>query len=237
VIFVGLDDTDVIDSPGTNQLAKRLAARLSDRFHCRWILRHQLLIDDRVPYTSKNGSAALVLVPQATQPPDVDALFDEVAHVVRSMAAPGSDPGLCMGQRIATAVTAFGLRCKTTLCTRAEAHQVARNHGLRLAGLGGSHDGVIGALAAVGLAASGDDGRVVLLDGRDDLGGWSRVEELDRLGVEVRCAASGQRVARGAIDVGKHLRPNLRQGKIVQYAEPDRDEHALLDRWKAIRLP
>ena len=57
IITVGLDDTDILDSPGTNQIAKAIVEDLTDRFECVLILRHQLLNDPRVPYTSKNGSA------------------------------------------------------------------------------------------------------------------------------------------------------------------------------------
>ena len=55
MIFVGIDDTDTLDTPGTNQLARALACRLSERCDLVRITRHQLLFDPRVPYTSKNG--------------------------------------------------------------------------------------------------------------------------------------------------------------------------------------
>ncbi len=63
MIYVGLDDTDTLDSPGTNQLAKSIVAELADRFECLFILRHQLFDDPRVPYTSQNGSASVWLKP------------------------------------------------------------------------------------------------------------------------------------------------------------------------------
>ena len=63
MIYVGLDDTDTLDSPGTNQIAKAIVRDLADRFECVLILRHQLLDDPRVPYTSKNGSASVLLKP------------------------------------------------------------------------------------------------------------------------------------------------------------------------------
>ena len=51
-IHVGIDDTDTLDTPGTNQLARRLAAALPAGFAFVVALRHQLLFDPRVPYTS-----------------------------------------------------------------------------------------------------------------------------------------------------------------------------------------
>ena len=55
----------------------------------------------------------------------------------------------------------WGLRCKRELVTQSEARQIAADHGIYLEGLGGTEDGVIGALAAVGLMATKNDGRVV----------------------------------------------------------------------------
>ncbi len=43
MIYVGLDDTDTLDDPGTNQLARYLVRELADQFSGRMILRHQLL--------------------------------------------------------------------------------------------------------------------------------------------------------------------------------------------------
>lgn len=235
MIFAGIDDTDVIDSPGTNQLAKSLATHLADRFNCRLILRHQLLVDERVPYTSKNSSATLLLSPVDAEPRHLDELFEEIATIVQNSSADGSDPGLCMGRNVPSLVTSFGLRCKTALCTQQEARDLAEAGGLLLTGLGGTEDGVIGAVAAVGLAASGDDGRVVMIDGHDDLSGICQITDLHKRRVKVRCHEGGQAISQGRIDIGKHLRPNLRNHAIVQHAVKDAGRAA--DLWKAVRLP
>jgi tRNA(Ile2) C34 agmatinyltransferase TiaS len=237
MIFVGMDDTDVKGSPGTNHLARRLAGHLSDRYRCHMILRHQLLFDPRVPYTSKNSSATLVLSPLESTSADLDALFDEIAELIVQLAADGSDPGLCLGTDIPASVTEYGGRCKVELSDRAPAQRVAEQAGLRLAGLGGTHDGIIGALAAVGLAASGNDGRVVLIEGRDDLAGVCSVADLTARRVEVRCHDSQRTVDGGWVDVGKHLRPNLRGGKIVQFACPPAAASGPADVWTAVRVP
>jgi hypothetical protein len=87
-------------------------------------------------------------------------------------------------------------------------------------GLGGTEDGVIGALAAVGLAVTGEDGRVVQLGGwPDDLHGVQPIERLDRREVAVRLP-TGAAIRDGWIDVGKKLRPNRRGGATVLVVEP-----------------
>ena len=68
-------------------------------------------------------------------------------------------------------ITAFGRRAQTELVRQQEARQLAAEHGLFLRGLGGTEDGVIGALSAVGLGASGQDGRFILVGTMRELDG------------------------------------------------------------------
>ena len=59
MIYVGIDDTDILDAPGTNQLARLMVRELAGQARGRMILRHQLLEDPRVPCTKKNGCASI----------------------------------------------------------------------------------------------------------------------------------------------------------------------------------
>jgi hypothetical protein len=94
---------------------------------------------------------------------------------------------------------------------------------------------VIGALAAVGLAAGGNDGRVVHIGPwPDDLSGPQELARLAERGVEVRRLDTQQPIASGLVDVGKHLRPNYRQGQIVLFVEPAQQAGAVP--WIAVRL-
>ena len=187
MIYVGIDDTDTLDSPGTNQLAKAIVTELADRFECVLILRHQLFDDPRVPYTSQNGSASIWLEPyteklqQAATETLCEMVFDEFRSGLKQRFVPGSDPGLCVTAHVPEAVTEFGLRCQRELMSQAAARQLAEAERIRMAGLGGTEDGVIGALAAVGLAATRNDGRIVKLGTwSDDLAGTCPIETLTR---------------------------------------------------------
>ena len=59
MIIVGIDDTDIEGTPGTNQLARLIVSRLGSIARGSVITRHQLFFDPRVPYTTGNGSASI----------------------------------------------------------------------------------------------------------------------------------------------------------------------------------
>ncbi|MBI1918025.1 MAG: ABC transporter substrate-binding protein [Planctomycetes bacterium] len=235
MIHVGIDDTDTLDSPGTNQLARALARRLATRCRTLLIVRHQLLSDPRIPCTSKNGSASLLLEPRG--PLVLSDLVSELRAGMREGFVPGSDPGLCVAPAVPDDIVAFGRRWQHEIVAQEEARALAHATGLHLEGLGGTEGGVIGALAAVGLAATGDDGRVVQLgDWPDDLSGPQELDVLRARGIVIRCASTGDVVVEGIVDVGKHLRPNCRQGRIVLFVTPA-DGTAPDVPWQAVRLP
>ncbi len=235
MIFIGIDDTDIVGSPGTNQLARALLKRLEGVSSSAVICRHQLFFDPRVPYTSKNGSASIQL-PQADSMP-MDSLIEIARDVMRAWFVSGSDPGLCVASGVRPALTAFGLRCKREVVTQEEAKDLASRTGCYLEGLGGTRQGVIGALAAVGLVAGGEDGRVVHLASwpyPDDFAGPREIDEIRARGIdEIRQLGSGERVSFGRVDVGKHLRPSWRNGRIVLYVEPGAQDGS----WRAVKLP
>lgn len=234
MIFVGLDDTDTRDTPGTNWIARGLVARVSPLARCTMLVRHQLLVDPRVPYTSKNSSASLLF--EDASGLSLDRLTDELRHEMRERFVPGSDPGLCVTRHVPEAVTAFGRRCQREVMSQDAARRLAAAHGIGLHGLGGTEDGVIGALAAVGLAASRNDGRVVVIGSwPDDLSGVQPLSAITARGVSVRRADTGAPIAAGMVDVGKRLRANYRDGRVVLFVRLQGDDRAASFTWEAVR--
>jgi tRNA(Ile2) C34 agmatinyltransferase TiaS len=251
MIYVGLDDTDTLDDPGTNQLARHLVRELSDEFVGQIIVRHQLLEDPRVPCTRKNGCASIVLEAvgcvEAAETHDslgvspkaqhtLHRLIDELRSMIIPWCPAGSDPGLCVTERVPPAVIEWGKRCKRELVTQSEARQIAAEHDICLEGLGGTQDGVIGALAAVGLLATRNDGRVVYLgsSGEDlyDITGTLSVESILARGIsEILDVETGSPVTYGAVEIGKRLRPNYRDGRVVLYAARRNERE-----WEAVRV-
>ena len=239
MIYVGIDDTDALDDPGTNQLARHLVRELAPLIKGQMILRHQLLEDPRVPCTKKNGCASILFVqplaPALKWENELTIYIDKMRETILDWCPSGSDPGFCVARNISPAVVEWGLRCQRELVTQQEARKIAAENLILLEGLGGTEDGVIGALAAVGLMATKNDGRVIHFQsaGADwyDLTGCLDVNEILAHGVnEILIADTGEPLTTGIVDIGKRLRPNYRQGKIVLYVAKNESPH-----WEAVR--
>jgi tRNA(Ile2) C34 agmatinyltransferase TiaS len=216
MFFVGLDDTDTLASRGTGHLARHIAAALAVDYAVLGVTRHQLLVDPRVPCTKNNSSAAILLDPDGDLDPM--ALLERVRALMLDDYQAGSDPGLCLASTVPDAVTAFGHRAQRHLVTQDEARAVAAAHGIPLLGLGGDQGGVIGALAAVGLAAGGHDGRYVLVGRSRDMADLQPVQALLEAGVAAVQTLDGQPVIEGLVQADK-LRPARRDGRAVAVVE------------------
>ena len=209
IVYIGMDDTDNRDSRGTGQLARATAAHLSVIYPLSGIIRHQLFFDQRIPYTKNNSSAAILL--NTPDGADLQAIFQQVKELMLADFQPGSDPGLCVAADVPEEVIHFGRRTKVDLVTQEEARRLAAVHHILLEGLGGSEGGVIGALAAVGLAASGEDGRYIEVGGLRQLSGLQPVATLLSIGIHHVQMLDGQPVTQGMVSTDK-LRPARRGG-------------------------
>jgi hypothetical protein len=232
--LIGIDDTDDLDSDGTGHLARDLANTLSarDLAEIEGITRHQLLVDPRIRYTSHNSSACLTVV---AQPDRLAALIEACCEFLLTHSALGSDAGLCVAEwsQVSPAVQHYGERAKRELVTIAEAMALAPNELLVLKGLTGDHAGIIGALAAVGLRAAGNDGRFLWLTGLRELSGVYAADQLRRATpIELIQTIDGVDVPpTDRIEMGEWVRPLLKQGHAVLLVEEaQNDEHE----WRVI---
>jgi tRNA(Ile2) C34 agmatinyltransferase TiaS len=217
ILYVGLDDTDNNTSRGTGRLARQIAAELEREFPLMGVTRHQLLVDPRVPYTSHNSSAALRFA--AAGEVDAAAVAARVRGLMLADFQPGSDPGLCVAAgRVPPAAGDFGRRAQREVVTQQEARALAAEHGLWLEGLGGTEGGVIGALAAVGLSASGEDGRYLLVGRVRELAGLQPVAAVLAAGISAVRTLDGRPVESGLVLADK-LRPAQRAGEPVQFVD------------------
>jgi hypothetical protein len=224
-ILIGIDDTDDAQSRGTGFRARSLGALLGAQGlgRCLAVTRHQLLVAPEIPCTSNNSTACL-LVEAAV---DEARLIQETRDFLLRESAARSDVGLCVAawDAIGADVIAYGQRVKREIVAQADARDLASRQGLHLEGLTGTQDGVIGALAAVGLRRSGDDGRFVWLGDLRALSGVHTVAALRRdTGIDEVRTLDGAVVPPSArVDVGPWVRPVLLRQRAVLLVEPAGD--------------
>ncbi|MBK4735548.1 hypothetical protein [Noviherbaspirillum pedocola] len=161
--LLAIDDTDNLESRGTGFRARELALLLmrDGLARVRGITRHQLLVDPRIPYTSHNSSACLALE-RIVAP---ETVFDFACEYLLRASADGSDAGVVLVGKndMPAGIIEWGRSAQRIVLQQADALALAARHGIRIAGLTGTGGGVIGALAATGLHATGNDGRFLWL--------------------------------------------------------------------------
>jgi hypothetical protein len=229
--LIGIDDTDNETSPGTGQLARRLAKEIEQRgATLLGITRHQFLLDDRIRFTSHN-SGACVALEWSSSLSELEFAFD----LIGEWSADGSDPGVCIAafDKVPSGVMEWGWSATREVLTRDQAITLASRLDICLRPLGGSGDGIIGALASVGLRADGNEGRFLDLPGLRMLGESVNIRELTQIGIHVDHqmpdGAAPSNISRSNDSRYKTLnwvRPRLVGGKPVWPVEWSEDEHA-----------
>jgi len=230
VIYIGMDDTDNREGGGTGRVARGIAALLRESWPVAGVSRHQLLVDPRVPYTSNNSCNVIHLAPQRPEQVDRTALALQVQPLLLERCLPGSDPGLCVGGS-ELAGHPFGLEAQQELVTQAEALTLAAGLGVFLRPLGGTGDGVIGALAGVILAASGNDGRFVEIGQSREMEGVVTVEALLAGGIAGVRTREGIPVTEGRVETRGRVRPVLEGYQAVLLVEPGETSE-----WRVVEL-
>ena len=235
--LLGIDDTDNAESRGTGHLVRALAdwLALSGPVIPEAVTRHQLLVDARIPFTSHNSSACLSL---RTEGPE--EVWNAARGFLLQESAPDADVGLCMAasDKVNQAVQAFGRLAKREVLTEPEAHRTAHEAGARLAKLTGTGGGIIGALAAVGLHHSGQDGRFLWLPGLRDLRGRHAVADVQRSArIDRVCTLAGLDLPADAmVDFGDWVRPVLHQGCATVFVQEKNHEWSILGKDEIKRL-
>jgi hypothetical protein len=229
-LLIGIDDTDDYWTPGTGRRARALLNKLTTAGlgAPAGATRHQLLVDDRIPYTSHNSSACLAWRSADGNPEAVRTnVIELVGHFLESVCPPSADPGLAVAipshqSETADQLINFGQRAKREVLRPEEARELAVATGVHLSGHGGTCGGVLGALAAVGLHLSGNDGLFITLPGLQDLPRIGTIELLRAI-TPIDDARDGEYRRPGpgeTIELGDWVRPVLLHGSAVLLLEP-----------------
>jgi hypothetical protein len=228
--FVCIDDTDSITCGSTGKLLARLIEIIEEKGwgHCSFITRHQLYVHPDIPYTSHNSSMCFII--------DLDekhhaSLIDYISDFLVHESEEGSDPGLCVAvpERINNPelLITFGQKAKKAVLTKSDAYELAKSLGIHLSEHGGTGQGVIGALAGVGLRLSGNDGR---FRGRLDLGEINEVLAVNKIlqhkDVDLVRGLQGEMPDHDDfIRLGEKVKTVLSGGKSVLLVVPEDNAH------------
>ncbi len=173
--LIGIDDTDSASGVGnadTGALAIRLGHTIQERRfgYMLAVTRHQLLRHTDLPCTTDNSAICLLVEAGADARRDLELTCREF---ILRQSAPASDPGFALAawSNLSSAIDTWGQQAKHMRLQRGTAVDLARSHGIAVAGFHGNGSGVIGALAALGLRSSGNDGHFIWLPGLDGVKG------------------------------------------------------------------
>jgi tRNA(Ile2) C34 agmatinyltransferase TiaS len=229
MLFIAIDDTDSKESRGTGRLARDIAAELSKKYQIYGVTRHQLFFHPDIPFTSHNSSA--VIHANAPQTATKDAFYTTKKLMLADFVE-GSDPGLAIAHtdQVTPALVAFGQDAKSMIVTKQRAEQVAQNSNIQVEGLGGTNGGIIGAIAGIGLASTGSDGRFLLKGRNRELVGTRPVAEVMEAGIDQVMTLRGDTISQGYVTISKNATPSLIHGKAILFVERNSDEWLALKR-------
>ena len=221
MIYVCMDDTDNLESRGTGKLSRTIAKTLSKDYPVYGVTRHQLYKHPDIPYTSHNTCSVIHIEDEAMEL--IDEIFEVVKHEMLDDFIEGSDPGLSVAHesQITPALAAFGNDAKYTILNQEKARNLAHNLGIRLEGLGGTEDGVIGAMAGLGLASTKNDGRFLIV-GSKSIKGQRTAAELLSSGIDGIFTLDGFPITEGLIfNSGNRIKPCPVNGKVILFVEEE----------------
>jgi hypothetical protein len=228
--YVCIDDTDSLTSGSTGKLAARFIEIIEGRGwgSCSFISRHQLYVHPDIPYTSHNSAMCFIM---DLNEQHYDSLIDYTADFLYHESEEGSDPGLCVAvtERIEYPglLVDFGRKAKKAVLSKNDAYELAGSLGVHLSEHGGTGQGVIGALAGVGLRLTGDDGRI---RGKLALGTVNEVLTVSRVLLHedvdlVRSLQGGVPAPGDLVRLGEKVKTVLSGGKSVLLVAPEDEAH------------
>ncbi|MCD2451606.1 hypothetical protein GO003_014520 [Methylicorpusculum oleiharenae] len=235
--LIGIDDTDNLESRGTGFRVRQLGKLLAENSIAQvfGITRHQLFVSPLIPYTSHNSSACMAV---AIDPSELEKLTQFCSDYLRQESADGSDAGLCIASadQVDSDVQQYGRRAKSEVFTQKDSRGLASRKGFYLEGLTGDEGGVIGALAAVGLRAEGNDGRYIGLRGVRELevkdytvGQLKAMTDIDQIKTTDGFEVTG---LHHTVSITEWARPVLLNGNAVLLVEKANDDTN--DQWRVV---
>lgn len=232
-LLIGIDDTDNKETRGTGFRSRQMADLFSkEGYQVLEILRHQLFVHKDIPYTSQNSSASLHILAD-----DKEKVINLSRDFLNEIAADGSDVGLCVStyENVNQEIIDWGRNAKKIVLKKKDALALAAKNSIFLEGLTGTHDGIIGSLAAIGLRKWGNDGRCIWLQGLEirDIKGVYQISDLKKM-VSIDDVQSTDGLSLKDhlyVDIQEWFRPVMKNGKIITFVEPIKNMN---NEWKVV---
>jgi hypothetical protein len=217
-IYVGIDDTGNSESVGTGKFARIIAGEISKKYPVYGVTRHQFYVHPDINFSLHNFGAVIHV---DTEEEHVDNIFESVKEVMQDNFNNGSNPGLAVAHEscISPAVVAYGKDAKETVIISKRAWNLALNSNIQLESIGGNGSGVIGAVAGLGLAYAGNDGRFLQIGRIRKLKGPQPVEKLIGAGIDGIFTPDGRPITKGIIfnEGDKPVKPCPVNGEVILF--------------------
>ena len=223
-LYLSIDDTDDPVSPGTGNLARRIAETIATDYRVLGVTRHQLFNHPDIPMTSHN-SCAVIQIDIGHRGAAQD-IYSCAREMVLASCAPGSNPGIALAadDRISPEIAAFGLAAKDSILTITGACALAGTAGILAEGFGDTGGGIIGSIAGLGLARMQNDGRFVQKGDLRNMRGRQPVSTLLRAGIDRVVTLDGLSLTQGLVSLQKFPRPACVNGEAVLFVEQSGEE-------------
>ena len=219
-VYIGIDDTDIPGSRGTGKLAHDIGKALG-KYRAYAITRHQLFVHPSIAFTSHNSNAVVHV--DASGVEACSEIFEIAKGVMQEQFLEGSDPGLAVADagQIIPPLIVMGQDAKIKLLEQDPVRTLAKNLGILLEGLGGTEEGIIGAMAGLGLAATNDDGRYLLRGNLRTIRDETDVGTLLANGVDAVYLPDGREVTSGRIKIreNQYPKPSAVAGRAVLFVK------------------
>ena len=224
--LIGVDDTNNPKTSSTGLLTQKLGIHLQETGlgKLEAISRHQLFLSTQIPHTSDNSAICATFEADAAKRSELEMACR--SFILRELSS-GANAGFALASwgQITAEVFTWARTAKNQVLNRQQAIQIARSAKIAITGLTGSGDGVVGALAAIGLRYRGDDGRFLWLPNLSLLKGIYSSSEVMNIAPLDRIESSRGRAPQPGdkIEIGKWVRPVLREGRCVLLVEEVRN--------------
>ena len=230
-IYVGIDNTSNTESVGTAKFARKIAEKISDKYPVYAVSRHQFYIHPKIKYSTHNFGAVIHI---DSEEENVDDVFLTIKRIIEKEYNTGSNPGLAVAHedQISPAVINYGQDAKKSIITQKRAIELAKNSNIKLEGFGKTKNGVIGAIASIGLAATKNDGRFLQIGNIRTIKDPQPVEKFIKAGVEKIFTLDGRMITNGIIfnDNNKPVKPSPINGKVILFVVEENGRYKAINK-------